>query len=859
MKLAARNGIYFILLFNFKTVLADDYFNPEFIEGGDGKSKSVDLSHFENIDGQIPGRYFVQIFVNGERKESTEIVFFHSQTSSAKGDLTPCLSLSQLKSWGVNVPKFFEESVYKAECVDLTRIDQALSVFKMNDMKLVLSFPQSAMTNVARGTVSPNRWDDGINSFLLNYDLTANSRWQNQTGQRTDNYYVNLRPGINFDAWRIRSNITWSKSVTNWSSGTDDQNDAEFDIIYSYASRSFAGLKSRLTVGDAYTSADIFNSVSFRGIQLESDEDMLPYSLRGYAPVVRGIARTNAEVQIHQNGRKIYSTFVYPGNFEISDLFATAGGGDLTVTVVESDGNTQRYEVPFASLPVLRREGSLKYSATSGIFRNSDASVNDVAFSQGTVSYGLPKGLTLYGGAQFSSKYRAVAAGLGTNLGKLGAISFDVTRSWSDFIERVSESGNSYKLRYSKYFSESGTNFSMAGYQYSTKGYWVLSDVLNQTSYYDELAQIRSDIPTTNNLYTKPKQRFELVLTQGAGSWGSLSVAAAFEEHRESNRNIQSLNTSYNNSFGCLSYGLGFSYSSRTALSFNGITSVQDKDDMIFSFNISAPIEELFGVSQPVYSSMASSIKSGGSVRSNAIINGSMLEGRSLNWGLYTSYDDQSHDYDAGVNLDLKTRYGEFSSGFVYDSGGRRFNYGARGSLLAHSNGATFGQQMGETVALVAVPDVEDIAIENQIGIKTDANGYAILPYVTPYRNNFVSLDPRTFGHNVEVNGSAAKAVPTRGAVVLVEFNSRIGERALVTLQKSDGSYVPFGATVIQSDNNDKINIVSDFGQVYLAGLPKQGTLFVKWGRGDNEQCQFDYQIPDKKIEKLNFLNAICL
>lgn len=83
--------------------------------------------------------------------------------------------------------------------------------------------------------------------------------------------------------------------------------------------------------------------------------------------------------------------------FEITDLYSTGGNGDLNVTIEEADGTQQNFVVAYASLPVLRREGSLKYSITSGQYRSSDGSVDYTPFSQATASYGLPYNTTLYG------------------------------------------------------------------------------------------------------------------------------------------------------------------------------------------------------------------------------------------------------------------------------------------------------------------------------------------------------------------------------------------------------------------------------------------------------------------------------
>ncbi|KYF17681.1 hypothetical protein AIZ04_25550, partial [Salmonella enterica subsp. enterica serovar Typhimurium] len=78
-------------------------------------------------------------------------------------------------------------------------------------------------------------------------------------------------------------------------------------------------------------SGELFDSTQFRGVQLASDDRMLPDSERGFAPVVRGVANSNAKVRISQNGLTIYETTVAPGAFEIDDLYPTGYGGDLIV------------------------------------------------------------------------------------------------------------------------------------------------------------------------------------------------------------------------------------------------------------------------------------------------------------------------------------------------------------------------------------------------------------------------------------------------------------------------------------------------------------------------------------------------
>ena len=60
--------------------------------------------------------------------------------------------------------------------------------------------------------------------------------------------------------------------------------------------------------GESYTTGETFDSVSIRGIRLYSDSRMLPPTLASFAPIIHGVANTNAKVTITQGGYKIYET-----------------------------------------------------------------------------------------------------------------------------------------------------------------------------------------------------------------------------------------------------------------------------------------------------------------------------------------------------------------------------------------------------------------------------------------------------------------------------------------------------------------------------------------------------------------------
>ncbi|PLM40603.1 fimbrial assembly protein, partial [Klebsiella michiganensis] len=144
----------------------------------------------------------------------------------------------------------------------------------------------------------------------------------------------------------------------------------------------------------------------------------------------------------------------------------------LYVTIKESDGSEQFLVVPYASVPVLQREGRLKYAMTTGVYRAYDNGIDKAPLAAGTAIYGLPAGYTVYGGGQFSNRYQALALGIGKNLGSIGALSTDITQAWSQQKNRPREEGQSWRIRYSKNLVQTGTNFTFAGYRYATSGYW---------------------------------------------------------------------------------------------------------------------------------------------------------------------------------------------------------------------------------------------------------------------------------------------------------------------------------------------------------------------------------------------------
>lgn len=836
-------------LLHVEDVIARTYsFNSSLLSGG---GKGVDLSLFEE-GGQLPGIYQTDIILNGSRVDSLEMPFHTEKDENGRPYLKTCLTQEMLARYGVKTeeyPALFrslgggsDTSGERGVCADLSAIPQATENYQFAAQQLVLGIPQVALRPLLRGIAPEVLWDDGIPAFLLNWQANAGrSEYRGYIKDVEDYFWSSLEPGINIGSWRIRNLTTWNKS-----SGQS----GKWESLYIRAERGLNSLKSRLTLGENYTPSDIFDSVPFRGGMLSSDESMVPYNQREFAPVVRGIARTQARIEVRQNGYLIQSQTVAPGAFALTDLPVTGSGSDLQVTVRESDGTVQVFTVPFTTPAIALREGYLKYNVMAGQYRSSDDAVEDSTLGQVMGMYGLPWGLTVFGGLQGAEHYQAAALGLGWSLGKLGAVSLDTIHSRGQQKGYNYETGNTWRIRYNKSFELTGTSFTAASYQYSSSGYHTLSDVLETYRDDGRFAYRSTDSRTS---------RTTVNLSQSLGRWGYLGLNGSRDEYRD-RPHQDYIGASYGASWNRMSLSVNWSRNHSTRGYYGSKSRMEDS----ISIWMSIPLESWLGRSDNNISATAQMQRSTEqNTRYELGLNGRAFD-RRLFWEVHEQMVSGSeYNTDTSrLNLRWSGTYGELAGMYSYSSNMRQINAGMSGSMVAHGEGVTFGQRAGDTVTLVAAPGVSGASVGDWPGVRTDFRGYALAGYASPYQENVITLDPTTFPEDAEVPQTDSRVVPTKGAVVRAGFRTRGGGRALVSLTRQDGSSLPFGAIVTlegkPGETSGSAGVVDDKGRVYLSGLPETGKLKAQWG--ENSICHADYRLPEEKGPAGIFLTrTVCM
>ncbi|MEG5551155.1 fimbria/pilus outer membrane usher protein [Enterobacter wuhouensis] len=799
-----------LLVLHHSSVMGKETFNLHALEIDNPGQQVADLTVFSEKGGQQPGVYRVTIFVNGEQQgDARDVRFVMGKGKTLAAEITPAM----LERWGVKTRAFPRLAALAADkpVDDIGRyIPMASAELRFNELQLNVSIPQAAMISSARGYVAPAEWDEGVPAALLNYSVSgSNTRHDGEKGS-DDSYYANLQSGLNFGAWRLRNYSTWSD---------DEGGDSRWDSINTYLQRDIHFLKGQLTLGDSYTPSDIFDSVQFRGAQLASDDNMLPDSLRGFAPTIRGIAQSNAQVTVKQNGYTIYQSYVAPGAFTINDLYPTSGSGDLEVMVKEADGSERTFIQPFSAVPIMQREGRLKYAATAGKYRSGNSDSDEPEFGQLTAMYGLPHMLTLYGGTISSENYLSGAAGLGFGLGELGSLSADITAAHTTLNNDVSHDGQSYRVQYAKDFQLTDTSFTLAAYRYSTAGYYT----------FQEANDLRVDDDNGWRMRYNKRQKFQLDLSQGIGSYGSVFVSGYQQDYWHEEGYERTLSTGWNGNVNGISYSVTYSYSDYP-------DSTQPPDRQL-AFNIQVPLSRFL---PNAWASYSINTAKHGNTRHQVGVNGTALAGNNLSYSLQQSYTNRGEGVAGTLNADYKGTYGQMRGGYNYDEGSRQVNYVVQGGIVAHPHGITFSQALGQSLAIVRAPGASGAKVQNNAGVYTDWRGYTVVPWVNPYKKNRIALDTSTLSDEVDIDTAVQTVIPTQGAVVMADFHTRVGRRVLMTLIYRRLP-VPFGAQARLEGGSG--GIVGDDGQVYLTGAPEEGILKVKWN--GTQRCVVHYQLPE--------------
>ncbi|ECG6644840.1 fimbrial biogenesis outer membrane usher protein, partial [Salmonella enterica subsp. enterica serovar Kentucky] len=730
----------------------DIEFNTDFL---DVKNRdNVNIAQFSRKGFILPGVYLLQIKINGQTLPQEFPVNWVIPEHDPQGSEV-CAEPELVTQLGIK-PELAEKLVWithgERQCLAPDSLKGMDFQADLGHSTLLVNLPQAYMEYSDVDWDPPARWDNGIPGIILDYNINNQLRHDQESGSEEQSISGNGTLGANLGAWRLRADWQASYDHRDDDENTSTLHDQSWSRYYAY--RALPTLGAKLTLGESYLQSDVFDSFNYIGASVVSDDQMLPPKLRGYAPEIVGIARSNAKVKVSWQGRVLYETQVPAGPFRIQDLNQSVSG-TLHVTVEEQNGQTQEFDVNTASVPFLTRPGMVRYKMALGRPQDWDHHPITGTFASAEASWGVTNGWSLYGGAIGESNYQAVALGSGKDLGVVGAVAVDITHSIAhmpqdDGFDGETLQGNSYRISYSRDFDEIDSRLTFAGYRFSEKNFMSMSDYLDAKTYHHLNAGHEKERYTVTY-----NQNFR---EQGMSAYFSYSRSTFWDSPDQSNYNLS------------LSWYFDLGSIKNLSASLNGYRSEYngDKDDGVY-ISLSVP----WGNDSISYNGTFN----GSQHRNQLGYSGHSQNGD--NWQLHVGQDEQGAQADgyyshqgALTDIDLSADYEEGSY--------RSLGMSLRGGMTLTTQGGALhrGSLAGSTRLLVDTDGIADVPVSGN-GSPTSTNifGKAVIADVGSYSRSLARIDLNKLPEKAEATKSVVQITLTEGAIGYRHFDVVSGEK----------------------------------------------------------------------------------
>ncbi|WP_347904293.1 fimbria/pilus outer membrane usher protein [Pseudomonas purpurea] len=725
------------------------------------------------------GKHPVTLTVNGQRHGRVDVMF------NRDGSL--CFDRALLDAANLSVPTRTQGDT---PCHDfLGTWPQALIEQAPASLGLSLVVPTDAIRSATRDF---SGYQTGGIAGLLNYDVTG---LHSRSGDQSSRYAsANTELGFNAGDWIVRS-----RQVQTWQ---DDV--SRTTHLAAYAQRTFARQQAVLQAGQINLYNPVLAGAQITGVQVMTEQALL---VEGQTTLIEGVAHSQAQVEVRQNGSLIHSTVVPAGPFSLNNVRRLNSRSDVEVTVKESDGSERRFTVPAAMLGIgLPAPG---YSLAAGQVRNVGDTPNNAPWViSGGWSGALSPQALFSAGLTGTTDYRAAGMSLGLLPWPDTQIQATLQSTHATRNERAQ--GIQTNLTLSQRLGEQWSINAASSYR--TFGYRELENAVFDASSQSSTSRYR-DQQSTALAWSHP--------SLGAFS-GGLSHATSFAG-QSSSRALASWGTRLGNV-------------SVSATAEWQVSGTQRSDDSLY-LNLSIPLGENRRARTWVRSS-------GSEYRSGVGLSEQINDQLSYRIGVERDTRDKQVQSSAGVSL--LPRYSQLDLNYTRSDAERSsYQASARGGAVLHSGGLTLSPYpVRDTFALLSVGDMDAIKVSTPSGpVWTDWQGQAVIAHVAAYGRSPVQVDTRSLPRNADINNGLAVISAGRGAVDNVEFGITLTRRALLKVTTDNGLPLPRGATV-NTEEGEFVTLVQDGGLVFLPNVLDTRALWITVP--GLERCELRFDLPAK-------------
>lgn len=557
----------------------------------------------------------------------------------------------------------------------------------------------------------------------------------------------------------------------------------------------FPGKLSSLRVGDALTPASSWSrSLRFGGIQLATNFATQPTLITFPQPSISGSAVVPTALDIFVNGSLRSSQDVPDGTFRIDDIPVVTGAGQIQVVTRDLMGREQLVVQDFYTSNQLLRPGLSDYSLSIGALReNYGLRSNDYSdmLVSATLRRGLSDQLTVEGRFDATGDVQVASGAATYSMTRLGAFSGALAISSKQSTGALWQLGHQYQGREFRF----DLRLQGASKQFTQPGI---------------------DLPGAF-----PRMQALVYAGTSIGGLGSLGMSYIDERFHspDMDRKVVSLNYSR-------------TLSRDFSLNLSGSYIRQDSSEM----QASVVLMKYFGGRRSVSTNMQ---HYGDSNSLRAEYRDDAPTGPGFGYRA-AAYAGERDEFEAETTWN--TKYNRLQAEVRSRDGETGFRAQADGSVAWLGGDVYVNREIKDGFAVVDTDGYEGVTVylENREMGVTDSAGRLMIPGLLPYQANQIRMESGDLPLTAAVSKIEVAVAPYFRSGLLVEFDVRDTQGALLTVTWPDGTPVTEGSEARIVGGNEVFPVGRN-GRLYLQGVSAVTQVVLS---NSNWQCRLNIEAP---------------
>lgn len=682
-------------------------------------------------------------------------------------------SRTDLRTWRLRIPR---TAGLRHEGEDYLPLDALRTLrYRVDEASqtLIVNAPPSAFLPVSiRGTgtvfAKPNPSPPGV---FLNYDLTA-TRSNVATAES-----ALLEPSL-FGRW--------GSLLSDFLERNADGHDRVIRLDTTWT-RDQPESATTLRIGDAITGSSSLwgGAVRFAGVQWGTDFATQPGLITFPLPTIGGATSLPSTVDLYVNGALRMSTNVPMGPFQLQNVPAISGDGQIQVVVRDLMGREQVITQPFYASPVLLRQGLQDFSYEAGVVRENYGLASDDygrALLAGSDRLGLSDSLTADLHGELLARQQTLGIGGDWLVPSVGVASVAVAGSHS---------------------RQGAGGLAVLGFDRTARRFSVGASIQIADKHFVDVASLDGQ-PT-------PIRMTRAYASVALGRLGSVSLIRARQDYPDGH--VIDL-SSIREDFQIRRFGF---------LSLSVTRARADTTDTTVELTFTRSLGERT-------SATLDATSEGGHGQGLVQVQRNLPAGPGSGYRVSAGVDGSP---DGEADYTWQTTAGTYDVDAQRMLGETQETASAAGGIAFFGNQLFPARSINGSFAVVNVAGEPGVRVydANQLVGRTNSRGQVLVPNLLPYEDNQISIEQADLPLDAEISTVEKKAVPYFRSGTLVRFPVVHPHGALVTLVLTGGKDLPAGALVQIAGRGEQYPTALH-GEVYLVDFSAPAVLRASWPGG---------------------------